>query len=458
MDFLEEAKTKAHDKEESVFLEFIFKYTGLLHLFFMPDFSSSNYEQKVAMMFLKVIEKCDFSGTGVDLSFVRAGRGSIHHLMVKGPVLWADNAANFPRFDSVLQIKSLTNSGANSLKKGGNPHKHVFFYNTGSAIDGGTFVKSEPGTVLISRSIRIEDTDGRNVISFIPQMGNKDTLRGMDEDQIKQWFKRKICIVIGNKKYYYDPTLKEHNKAIISQELDYGLFDLKTVEALALKYPALSFTDDAGSFIDERVFPPDTEMDGPISEYVPPIDRKGNCDLGQHLLLLDFADIPCGLVQNDLMSGLFAMILLLATRKQLKGVKMVGIWCKLRVLFFRIENKNGKIDIQLHCVNEFMDASKPEEPEDDSDEEVEDQVSGPAAASSSAPFVGGKGHRITKRKIGGAALPEKGRHSKTRSANASPRAAANAHEEKSQDYLTMENEIEVDQICYKAFLALLKNP
>jgi len=436
MDFLEEAKTKPHHKEGTGFLEFIFKYTGLLHLFFMPDFSSSNYEQKVAMMFLKVIEKCDFTDTGVDLSFVKAGRGSIHNLMVKGPVLWADNAANFPRFDSVLQTQSLTNSGL---------HKNVFFYNSGSAIDGGTFVKSEPGTVLISRSIRIQDAFGRNVVSFLPQMVNKNTLLNKNEDEIKQWFKRKICIVIGNKRYYYDPTVKEHNKAIISQELQYGLFDLKTFQALAYT---------GGSF------PPDTEMEGPTSEYVPPIDRKGNCDLSQHLLLLDFADIPCGLVQNDLMSGLFAMILLLATRKQLNGVKMVGIWCKLRVLFFRIETKpNGKIDIQLHCVSEFMDASKPEEPEDDSDEEVEDQVSGPAAASSSVPFVGGKGHRITKRKIGGAALPEKGRHSKTRSANASPRAAANAPEkEKSQDYLSMENEIEVDQICYRAFLALLKDP
>jgi hypothetical protein len=447
MDFLEEVKTKAHDKEESVFIEFIFKYTGLLHLFFMPDFSSSNYEQKVAMMFLKVIEKCDFSSTGVDLSFVRAGRGSIHNLMVKGPVLWADNAANFPRFDSVLQTQSLTNSGANSLKRGGNPlHKNVFFYNSGSAIDGGTFVKSEPGTVLISRSIRIQDAFGRNVISFLPQMVNKNTLLNKNEAEIKQWFKRKICIVIGNKKYYYDPTFKEHNKAIISQELQYGLFDLKTFQALT--YTGVSF-------------PPDTEMEGPTSEYVPPIDRKGNCDLSQHLLLLDFADIPCGLVQNDLMSGLFAMILLLATRKQLKGVKMVGIWCKLRVLFFRIERKpNGKIDIQLHCVSEFMDASKLEEPEDDSDEEVEDQVSaGPAAASSSAPFVGGKGHRITKRKIGGAVLSEKGRQSNSRRANASPGAAANAPEkEKSQDYLSMENEIKVDKICYDAFLALSKNP
>ena len=312
---------------------FLYRFCGSLRCFFLRDFSSAKYEITVLMFFLKSIEA--FVRTKGE--FVVSGIPPIQGLM-RGEGIWADNAARFPRYPALYP-------------RGGQPNPVLC--NFGTAFDGGTDLTSDPITIMINRGIQIVENDGSPFMEYIPKQGLSHELVGKTKDEIREWFKDSVKFVIhgnsGPKVYEIDPLDKLHNAQLIMFEL------------------MMKYFNSRGDF---------------------PTDKKAICDLSQHFFLLDYGgyagDVPCGLVQNDLMSGIFDMLLLIATKDELKGVKMVGIWCPVRVLWFRIEKTEDDISIQLHCVSECLSVKKSEIIEDD-DSDGEDEEGVASSLPSAAP-------------------------------------------------------------------------
>ena len=311
---------------------FLYRFCGSLRCFFMRDFSSSNYEITVLMFFLNSIKEFVKSNG----EFEQSGIPAIQRMM-QGEGLWANNAAIFPRYEALYP----RGSGQNPV-----------LCNLGTAFDGGTDLTPDPITIMINRGIRIIES-GTTFMEYIPKQGLCADVLGKDPKDIREWFEDSVTINIQGKVYKFDPFNKIHNADVIRFELNSGFFN---------------------------------------SRGDHPTDKKALCDLSQHFFLLDYGDhpgdVPCGLVQNDLMSGIFEMVLLLATMKDLKGVKMVGIWCSVRVLWFRIEKTVDNFSIQLYCVSECLNVKKSEIIEDDdSDGEDDDSVPAPVSSVPLAPPV-----------------------------------------------------------------------
>ena len=323
---------------------FLYRFCGSLRCFFIRDFSSAKYEITVLAFFLKSIQ----AFVAANGAFNPSGRIPEIQGLMQREGIWADNAARFPRYTGSYPR--------------GPTQKTPVLCNLGTAFDGGTETISEPNTIMINRGIQIvergEDGD-LSFIEYIPKQGLEADLMGKTKKEIRDWFKDSVKFLIhgdsGPIEYHIDPLNKRHNAEIIAHELSMNYFNR-----------------DFNNYLDR------------------PTHEKAIYDFSQHFFLLDYGDkdgdVPCGLVQNDLMSGIFEMLLLIATKDELKGVKMVGIWCPVRVLWFRIEKMGERFDIQLHFVQDCLNVKQSEIIEDEDSEEEDEEVvtPQPAPASSSS--------------------------------------------------------------------------